>query len=196
MQFKGVKKFILTKLKNELPGHLAYHNIDHTIDVFDSAQAIAGLEGISGYEQKLLLTAALFHDSGFLKIRSGHEDESCNFARSYLPDYNYTGEEIDLICAMIMATKLPQSAQTHLEKILCDADLDYLGREDFFILSAKLFAEMRSEELVKDEEEWDKEQVRFMEAHCYYTNSSQKLRQPQKEEYIKFVRLKNTMPIL
>jgi predicted HD phosphohydrolase len=195
MQFKGVKKFILTKLKNELPGHLAYHNLDHTMDVFDSAKVIAEAEGISDREQKLLLTAALFHDAGFLRMRVGHENESCNIARAYLPDYNYTEQEIDLICAMIMATKLPQSAQTHLEKILCDADLDYLGRNDFFTLSAKLFAEMRSEKLVKDEEEWDKEQIRFMEAHYYYTGTSQKLRRLQKEEYVKFVRSKITMQI-
>lgn len=196
MQFKGVKKFILAKLKNELPGHLTYHNIDHTMDVFHSAQDIAAAEGIPEYEQKLLLTAALFHDSGFLKIRIGHEAESCNMARYFLPDYNYTNEEIDLICAMIMATKLPQSANTQLEKILCDADLDYLGREDFFELSGKLFVEMRSERMVKNEEEWDREQVRFMEAHCYYSKTSQKLRQSRKEEYIKFVRSKNKMQIL
>ncbi|MGN6639636.1 MAG: HD domain-containing protein [Mucilaginibacter sp.] len=165
------------------------------MDVFDSAKVIAEAEGISDREQKLLLTAALFHDAGFLRMRVGHENESCNIARAYLPDYNYTEQEIDLICAMIMATKLPQSAQTHLEKILCDADLDYLGRNDFFTLSAKLFAEMRSEKLVKDEEEWDKEQIRFMEAHYYYTGTSQKLRRLQKEEYVKFVRSKITMQI-
>ena len=33
------------------------------------------------------------------------------------------------------ATKIPQTPLTKLEEIICDADLDYLGREDFFEIS-------------------------------------------------------------
>ena len=190
MQLKQAGKFILKKLKAELPGHLSYHNIDHTRDVYESAARIANAEKMPGHELKLLLTAALYHDSGFIKIRNGHEIESCKIARQYLPRYNYHPDEIDVICDMIMATRIPQSPKTHLEEILCDADLDYLGRDDFFILGAKLFAELCFEGLIKNEEEWDREQIEFIGAHRYRTATSIKLRQPKKEEYIKLVKSK------
>src|ERR1700761_4567651 len=190
MQFKNAGKFILNKLRTELPRHLSYHSIDHTMDVYGAAERIAKEKGISKYEQKLLLTAAWFHDSGFINTRERHEEESCNIVHQYLPLYGYQPAEIELICGIIMATRLPQTPQTYLEEILCDADLDYLGRDDFFALSNKLFTELRSEGLIRDEKEWNLEQADFMANHHYHTSSSVKLRQANKEEYIKLVRSK------
>jgi hypothetical protein len=190
MQFKRAGKFILNKLRNELSAHLSYHDIDHTLDVYVAAERIAKEKGISPYEQKLLLTAALFHDSGFIKQRQGHEKESCNFARQYLQQYDYHTAEIELICGMIMATHIPQSPQTYLEEILCDADLDYLGRNDFFSTGNKLFKELKFEGLIKSENEWNKLQETFMTNHHYHTANSIKLRQAKKEEYLNLVKSK------
>ena len=190
MQLKRAGKFILKKLSHELPSHLFYHGISHTQDVYGATERIAKAEGTSNYDKKLLLTAALFHDSGFLKMREGHEAESCKIARHYLPDFNYQPAEIEIICGMIMATQIPQSPQTYLEKILCDADLDYLGRADFFPLSCQLFAELRDEGLVKDENAWDRQQAEFMGGQRYFTATSVKLRQPRMEEYVKLVKSK------
>src|ERR1700743_2061738 len=190
MQFKRAGNFILNKLKNELPAHLSYHGIDHTMDVYTAAERIAKEKGISDYEQKLLLTAALFHDTGFIKKREGHEVESCNFARQYLPLYGYKTAEIELICGMIRATRIPQSPQTYLEEILCDADLDYLGRDDFFSTGSKLFEELKSEGLIKTENEWNKMQEAFISKHHYHTANSIKLRQAKKEEYLNLVKSK------
>jgi len=190
MQVKQAGKFILNKLRRELPERLTYHGVDHSIDVYESAQRIAKAEGLSNYEQKLLLTAALFHDSGFIKSREGHEEESCKIARQHLPGYNYRPVEIEIICDMIMATRLPQSPHNRMEEILCDADLDYLGRDDFFALSNKLYSELCREGLIENEEEWNREQADFMGGHSYHTATSIKLRQPKKEQYIKLVKSK------
>lgn len=190
MQFKRAGKFILNKLKSELPAHLSYHGIDHAMDVYGAAERIAKEKGISNHETKLLLTAALFHDAGFINKREGHEAESCRIASQYLPEFSYQPIEIELICDMIMATRIPQSPRTYLEEILGDADLDYLGRDDFFELSNRLFVELKSEGLIRDEAEWNRQQVQFMGEHRYHTTASVKLRQPKKEEYIKFVQSK------
>jgi uncharacterized protein len=190
MRFKQAGDFILNKLRKELPGYLTYHSVDHTIDVYESAGRIAEEEGISPYERKLLLTAALFHDSGFIKTRKGHEKESCRIAQKYLPGFNYLPAEIEIICNMIMATKLPQSPQNHLEAVLCDADLDYLGRDDFFKLSDKLYSELCFEGLIETKEDWNKEQAEFIGAHKYNTATSVKLKQAKKEQYIKLVKAK------
>ena len=190
MQFKAAGKFILNKLKKELPEHLTYHSIYHSMDVYDAAKKIGDEKGVSGYEQKLLLTAALFHDSGFIKTRQGHEQESCCIARQYLPLYNYQPAEIELICGMIMATRIPQSPQTYLEEVLCDADLDYLGRDDFFTTGHRLFDELKFEGLIHTEKEWNKYQFDFLMGHHYHTAISDKWRKAKKEEYLKLIKAK------
>lgn len=183
---------IFDKLEKELPAHLTYHNRYHTADVMQAAEIIAGNENIPEKEKELLLTAALFHDTGFLKKRAGHELESCNIAQYYLPLYGYTPDEIEQVSTLIMATKLPQSPQEKLGEILCDADLDYLGRDDFFTLSDRLFAELKAEGLIRDEEEWNREQADFMGKHQYFTTSQVKLRQPAKEQYVELIKSKIT----
>src|SRR5882672_213018 len=106
MQFKQAGEFILNKLEKELSANLYYHNADHARDVYDAVKRIGEGEHISDHEMKLLLTAAWFHDAGFLKIVDGHEIESCRIAQEILPGFGYTPEEINSICGMIMATRL------------------------------------------------------------------------------------------
>ena len=73
MEFEKVKKFILKKLKNELPKNLTYHSAEHIKDVYSSAETIARLEKVDGEDLTLLLTAVLFHDAGFLRQQKDHE---------------------------------------------------------------------------------------------------------------------------
>src|SRR5215217_376820 len=142
MEFQKAKKFILAKLRKELPRHLSYHSVEHVKDVYGAVESIGKKEGIKGEAMKLLLTAALFHDSGFLKGPKDHEKVSCDIAREHLPEFGYNAEQIETICGMIMATRIPQTPHNLLEQIICDADLDYLGRDDFFTIGNKLFDEL------------------------------------------------------
>lgn len=94
---------------------------------------IAKHEGIEDNNDLLLLKiSALYHDVGFLTIYTGHEEISCEVVSHELYDFGFSKEQVDIICGMIRATKVPQQPQTKLEEIICDADLDYLGRDDFF----------------------------------------------------------------
>ena len=80
---------------------------------------------------------------------------------------------------MIMATKIPQSPKNHYEQIICDADLDYLGRYDYATNSNNLLQEI---EFVKKltPKEWLQIQEKFLKAHTYFTATSQKLRNQNK----------------
>jgi HD superfamily phosphodiesterase len=190
MQFNNAKKFILAKLKKDLPKYLSYHSVEHIKDVYDSAKVIAKEEGVKGEDKKLLLTAALFHDSGFLNQQKDHEKLSCDIARQYLPQFGYNNEQIEKICGMIMATKIPQDPHNLLEQILCDADLDYLGREDFFRIGNKLFSELSIYGILNTEEEWNNLQIRFLEKHHYFTNTAIKMRKAKKDAYLEEIKSK------
>lgn len=190
MQFKSAGEFIIQKLGNELSPKLSYHSVAHILDVYDAAEKIGAAENISADKMKLLLIAAWYHDSGFLKGAKGHEEESCRIARETLPGFDYKPNEIEQICGMIMATKIPQSPKNNLEEILADADLDYLGRDDFFAIGNQLFKELTNFGSIKTVQEWDELQVRFLESHHYFTNTALQLRQAKKQVHLEQIKAK------
>jgi hypothetical protein len=83
-----------------------------------------------------------------------------------------------------MATKIPQTPQTQLERILCDADLDYLGRDDFFSIGSRLFEEMKGRGFVESEREWNLIQKTFLESHRYHTAFSRANREEMKQQHL------------
>lgn len=182
--------YMLDKLRDELPKHLKYHTLGHTLDVYSRAEAIAKAEGLSGRMLELLLVAAVYHDAGYLHQRVQHENRSCEIAREVLPGYSYTDEDIDEICRIIMATQLPQNPNSLAEKIICDADLDYLGRDDFFTTGEGLYHEMLHDGVVANEKEWDAIQVKFLESHRFFTSTNIALRTEKKQDNLNRLKAK------
>ncbi len=190
MEFSKAKLHINRRLKKELPKYLYYHSTEHIKDVYDSVKQIAAKEGVKGENLKLLLIAAMYHDSGFMIQAKNHEKLSCDIVQETLPDFGFSPEQIQKICGMIMATKIPQNPQNHLEEILCDADLDYLGREDFFKIGNHLFEELKSYKIVNSERDWDLLQIGFLEQHNYFTKTAIAIRKPQKDLYLTLLKEK------
>ncbi|MCB0527581.1 MAG: HD domain-containing protein [Saprospiraceae bacterium] len=185
MDYRAAKQYILSKLRRGLSDQLTYHGVHHTLDVLKMATEICAGENINGHELVLVKTAALYHDSGFLKDKhAGHEYEGCLIAQASLPGFGYSGRDIDVICGMIMATKIPQSPNNLLEEIICDADLDYLGRDDFYKIGDSLFDEMQAYHLIQDEQAWNRLQVSFLTAHSFHTSTNRMLREPVKQQYL------------
>lgn len=173
-ELKNLEKFILEKLRNELNEHYYYHSPEHTKRVLEKSKIIAKYEKVNKNDLKLITIAALFHDIGFIKSRENHEEIGCVVARNLLNKHNLKQEEIDKICGMIMATKIPQTPLNQLEEILADADLEYLGTEDFKIISDYLFKELKFFSPELTEETWNKIQVNFLESHTYFTSYGKK----------------------
>ncbi len=184
MLFEQAGNFILDKLESELRPDLYYHNAAHTRDVYSAAERIGKGEHICDYDMTLLLTAACYHDSGFLRVAKGHETESCAIAKQALPDFGFSAEDIEKICGMIMATRIPQSPKNHLEEILADADLDYLGRDDFFTIGDKMYKELG----LGHRDEWNEMQLKFLERHRYFTQTALDLRDAKKKKHLEQIR--------
>ena len=176
--------YIFDRLKKNLPVHLKYHSVDHTLDVYQAAQHIGIQEKISPAQMRLLLTAAAFHDSGYLFQAQGHESISCEIAREELGAFGYDKDEINIICDMIMSTKIPQQPKAFLAEILCDADLDYLGRPDFLILGENLFEEMLHLGSINGRNAWNELQIKFLSSHHFFTLTSKTIRQKLQDQHL------------
>jgi predicted metal-dependent HD superfamily phosphohydrolase len=173
---------VLSELETLLSEKLTYHGVHHTIDVMQQSLAIAKREGISAKEEFMLLqVSALYHDTGFLTTYRDHETESCKKAMKELPLFDFSAHQVKQICSLIQATRIPQQPTNLLEQILADADLDYLGRNDFQKISSTLQREFISYGIVNSPLAFEELQLRFFESHEYFTKSSQQLRGPVKK---------------
>ncbi len=181
MDFSGARNYILDRLKNELKPTLYYHSFEHTLDVEQAALRLISMENLDTETAIFIQAAALFHDAGMLVTYDHHEEASIDFMRDVLPGFSFNEYAVEQIAGLINVTKMPQKARTLPEKILCDADLDPLGRDDFFISSFRLRLEWQDNGLFQCTfKEWIQGQISFLEHHHYFTKSEIRLRQKQK----------------
>jgi uncharacterized protein len=181
---RDMRGFVIGLLRDNLPENYLYHNPEHTLYVIEKATEIGLHEKCSGEELEFIEVAALWHDTGYTKTYTNHEEQSCLLARHYLPEYGYSEEYIDKICDMIMVTKIPQLPKNKLEEILADADLEYLGTQDFELKSDCLFKELRSMRPAYSKAEWDQAQISFITKHHYFTHFCQENKEPVKRKHL------------
>ena len=189
-RLKIVDHYIRELFKDELPEGIKYHDANHTLHptkgVVAAANRIAISENVSEHDRELLITAAYFHDAGYIIDYNKNEPIAARMAGRILKLIGYKPNEIAKIQKMILATDLEIEPKTHLEKILCDADLDHFGREDFFKLDGKLREEWRVEgKDASDEAKWYKGTLEILQKHHFYTESQIKLREKKKQKNIK-----------
>lgn len=182
--FETIRTFVCEKLKH-LDKHLTYHNLEHTLDVVRQSERIARDEGIQDeYKIYLLKVAAMYHDTGFLVTYTNHESAGCEIFRQDAELFQFDEEEQSFITRLIMATKLPQAPTDLFESIICDADLDYLGRPDFFRIGDGLRKEFLHFGIVSSNAAWENLQIKFLSNHHYHTQSCSQHREAAKQSHI------------
>ncbi|MGW8315353.1 MAG: adenylate/guanylate cyclase domain-containing protein [Bacteroidales bacterium] len=188
IQFTDIQEVILDILEKELPAYLYYHNVKHTVDVVTEVELIGWAEGLDDEGILLLKTAALFHDAGHTISYDDHEYQGTKLAREFLPRYGYTEEQITKICEIIMATMLPPDPQDIYQKIICDADLDYLGRSDMIPVSNLLYRELQEQNKIGSFNQWNQLQLKFISGHSYFTKTARSLREVNKQKQIERIK--------
>lgn len=159
---------ILNELKVKLAPYLSYHCYEHIIDVANICDNYIRLYKIDDDIAKLIRIAAISHDFGYTISSIDHEERSIILIEPMLRSI-LTQKEIDIVNSMIRATKIPQQPKNLYDKILADADLDYLGRDDYNKLSKNLQQELLHFGVINTEREWLDLQIKFLENHEYHT---------------------------
>ncbi len=183
--FQKIYKKMMSRLEKSLPSWLHYHSPGHTRYVLEKAIFLAEQEKVSEKDLLLLKIAAVYHDAGFLIGPKDHEKTGCKIAAEDLQKYDLSDEDIEKICGMIMATRIPQKPTNKLEKILADADLEYLGTDKFEEFGQDLYRERLHFDPRLSMEDWNKIQVEFISNHEYHTHFCKTYREPVKQENLR-----------
>jgi len=176
------KEYIKNLLKeyniNEENGYY-FHNLRHTLDVFETASYLAVKEWLDEDLKELVEISALFHDVGFIKQYDNNEEVGASIAEKFLKENNYPEDKIDLVKQTILATKLGAKIENKLQEIIKDADLWNLGRDDFFDLEKALRNELK-------EKKWldftDKQRYERVSSYVLPFNFCTKTFQKEKSE--------------
>lgn len=177
--------YVRTILSSKTPAHNTYHNLAHTEDVVRSSIEIGVGEHLAPDDLELIQIATWFHDIGYVEKTAGHEEVSVSYATTFLSDDHYHADKIEKIIGCIRATKVPQNPHNKLEQIICDSDLNHIGRTTFFERNNLFRSEFEYYSHSKiNEHDWLTKTIEFLNQHHFFTNYAIKNFNPQKEKNI------------
>lgn len=188
INYYKAEKYIMKILEKKLSPKLHYHSISHTKDVCKAVERLALLEGVTDEGLFLLKSAATYHDAGFVESYEKNEPVGARMAGEILPNFGYTEEHIEQIRKLIYVTQIPHQPTNQLEEIICDADLDYLGTDDFHEIADKLRLELREYGKLNSDRKWDEIQVLFLNSHKYFTKTAIETRQEKKDKHLEEIK--------
>ena len=163
--------YVTNLLQNNLPEGCVYHNIDHTLNVVESAKLIGEHSGLAKEDMEILLLAAWFHDTGMIEVYNGHEEKSIEIFKNFIGSDHFPEVKIEKISRLINATKVPQNPNGLLEEIICDADLSHIGQKGFMGRSKLLRQEWENMLGNKYTDiEWLNSNVDFIKKHQFFTD--------------------------
>jgi predicted metal-dependent HD superfamily phosphohydrolase len=169
-------------LLSVLPEEMTYHTIEHTKSVVKAVELIGLQSGLNEDELYTAKVCAWFHDVGYLESPADHEEESAKAAEDFLKTHNVDEDEISIVKEAIFATRLPQSPQNVIAKVLCDADMHHLSAPAFFETTEQLRLEKKWLSGSKiPKHEFNKTSAKLFSEHSYFTDYGKTVLQKRKE---------------
>lgn len=177
--------FVEQLMQDKIEETFVFHDFEHTCNVVESVVEIGHANDLSDTDLEILQLAAWFHDTGYDQGPLGHEQRSALYAQEFLEERNYPSENIEIIKACILATKVPQQPQTTLEGILCDADLSHIGKKTYWARTGKLRHEMAlHKNIIMSEYEWIEFELNFLREHSFHTKYASDLYESRKQKHM------------
>ncbi len=186
-----IKNFVLKIFTEQNFKNFSYHNLEHTLSVVNNAAIIGKNSNFNEIQMFILLSAAWFHDVGYIDSPNEHEERSKIIAKDLLESLNLDNEIVTNILCCIEATKMPQHPSEILSNALCDADLAHISQENFFEKSLLIRDEMINifHRCVDIKTYWE-ETLRIFENHQYHTEYGKNVLNIGKEKNLIILRQK------
>jgi HD superfamily phosphodiesterase len=152
--------------------------------VYKSINEIIENSEINVKDTTILQLSALLHDTGYIKTRDGHEEESVKIAKAFLKEEKVAQDIIEGVSQCIMATKFKGDPQGILEEMIRDADASHFAKKYFQEASDFLRQEYKLQGVKEyTSEEWRDENIMVLsKKHQFYSEYALKNWQSLKEK--------------
>jgi len=183
----ATEEYVRDFIQKNVGAEYVFHDISHTVEVVTSANEIMQGYDLNEREVEILLIAAWFHDTGYSSGGpDGHELRSCEIAKKFLSKFDFTKEELEILCGCIMATKMPHVTNSLLEEIIADSDMSHLGRKSYWDRCGRLRQELlMTNSMMMSEQEWIDFEIDFMTNHRFHTDFASELYDKRKHKHIR-----------
>lgn len=177
------KRYVRYFLNNNISSERYFHNIEHTEFVVEKAFQLAKYYALDFNEQEAVMVAAWFHDIGYCLNSIDHETYSVSQALHFLDENKCSAELKIKVEDLILSTRPPVSPSSLTQKIICDADMAHLGSPNYFMWSGRLKREVdHFSGNPVTLYHWNEQNIRFFQAHRYFTDYANINWAPQKEK--------------
>lgn len=184
----SVKAFATGHINSKVAPEYVFHSITHTEQVVAGVLELATELQLSDEDTEMLQIAAWFHDTGYDQGQDSHESRGMAYAADFLKKAAYPESRIAIVTEAIRATHMPQSPESLLSQLLCDADMCHLGKKSYWERSSKIRHElMLTKGRFMSEEEWMEFEIAFMLKHNFHTPVAEMMYGAQKRKHIKML---------
>jgi predicted metal-dependent HD superfamily phosphohydrolase len=162
-----------------------FHSQFHTQEVVAFSKLIGKKCKLTAMEQQVVLIAAWYHDTGYIRSPHNHEDHSVVIAENFLKTNYYSSHNLRKVISCIRATKFPQRPSNLLEAVLCDADMMHLSNEQYWSKNILLCKELEfiNQSKIRNDQ-WCCENLNFLTQHCYHTSFGKNVLNKQKMKHL------------
>lgn len=169
--------------------NLVYHNLQHTQKVVSRAKEIVAHYNLIENDVLIVYIAVWFHDTGYLFAEPAmHEEKSVELMKDFMKNFPETADFIRSIEECILATKLTAKPANLLQQILADADTYNLGTKEFNTSNYQVYKEYTLRNGQVSMREWNKQTLKFLQNHKFYTSYCNELLTPGKKKNIKKIK--------
>lgn len=186
LSYKQVEAHVTRLFEQSQDTRLVYHNLQHTQKVVYRAKEIASHYNLIETDTLVIYIAAWFHDTGYLVAEpSVHEEHSLKLMQDFMRDFPEEQNLVKSIEDCIMATKPGITPVNLLQQIVVDADTYNLGSKEFNTTNYLVYKEHTMRSGYISMLDWNKQSVKFLRNHQYYTQYCRELLNEGKKKNIK-----------
>jgi class 3 adenylate cyclase len=98
LRLNDLANMVFEKIDNELPSNCLFHTPTYIHAVYCKAVELGVRQHLEPEEQLILGTSALIVHIGMISDYANYIEQSIEFARNILPDFEYQSEQIETIC--------------------------------------------------------------------------------------------------
>ncbi|MGW8315905.1 MAG: adenylate/guanylate cyclase domain-containing protein [Bacteroidales bacterium] len=177
LRLADVEEKVFDEILGALPESFHFHHSDHARKVYSQSLMLSRAQELEQEERLLVRTASIMLFTGLTRSYNNFENNSVEIAREILPHYHYSETQIDLICNLILSTKMPFHPDNLLEKIVIDARMEYLGRNDYTRNIESLYQELRESGVKINGQQFKHQQFELLHEFEFYTVAARRLRE-------------------
>lgn len=166
----------LSYLAEHLHKRYTYHNADHTLNVCNAVKLFAEKSTLSPGTTLALRIAAVFHDFGYLQQSFDNEKLALPYLKEFGDRFKIDEPILQQSGDLILETTFPYAPVTPAGKLLCDADIEYIGREEFFQQAELFRRELAADNIVYTDKQWWTMEIEFLQTNTFFTPVCQGLR--------------------